>query len=128
MCVHAHVHGIYDPSNALIYGCNKLASRRKIGPGGLDKHQAQAYSEHKSTTERSRVRHKLSCSRCTCDSLPMRGRRRGNARFSNPEANLHDRRRIKVIIFEKEKKERHFYIVTFILCSFLLYRATRACT
>lgn len=78
----ARTHTLYDPSNTreiLIYGRNKPA-------GGLDKHRARAYSVHKSTTERSRVRHKLSCSRgarviaCQCS----RGRGRGNARFSNP--------------------------------------------
>lgn len=80
-------------------------------------------------TERSRVRHKLSCSQCTCDSLPMCERRRGNAQFSNPEANLHASYRsyrIKVIVSvrerEREKGEnKKFYILFFIINYLLRY-------
>jgi len=51
---------------------NRPASLGERSTDGLDKHQACAarvYSVHKSTTKRSRVRHKLSCSWRTCDSL-----------------------------------------------------------
>lgn len=95
---------------------NRPLEERSVGD--LDKHQARVYSVYKSTTERSRVRHKLSCSRRTCDSLPMRERRRGNARFSIPEANLHasyGSYRIKITVSDRKKKPRthRFYILRY---------------
>lgn len=100
---------------------NRPLEERSVGD--LDKHQARVYSVYKSTTERSRVRHKLSCSRRTCDSLPMRERRRGNARFSIPEANLHasyGSYRIKITVSDRKKNREHTVFICILRYQYLI--------